>query len=127
MKVHYRIYKGPSPVPFLSQISPVYASLFNFMKIYFNIIFLFMPRSPKWSLSITFPCMHFSSSPHLLRAPHIAVVLITRMIFVEEYGTSIISKYLCFLRKNSSLFLKFYQTRKGAVRKFKKFILLTIC
>ena len=37
-KVCYRILKRHTPVPILSQISPVHAFISNFLKIHFNII-----------------------------------------------------------------------------------------
>jgi hypothetical protein len=50
-KVHYRIYKCPSPVPILSQLYPVQTSAFHFLKIHLNIIL----STSKWSLSFKFP------------------------------------------------------------------------
>jgi len=49
-KVHYRIYKCPSPVPILSQIDPVHALIFQFL----NIILQSRPGSSKWALSLRF-------------------------------------------------------------------------
>jgi hypothetical protein len=46
--VHYRIYKRPTPIPFVSQINPVKASLVHFWKIQFNIILQSTPGSSKW-------------------------------------------------------------------------------
>ena len=59
--IHYRIHKNPPPVPILSQVYPVYALLFNFLKIHFNIIRPTTSRSSMWALSLTFPTKLFKN------------------------------------------------------------------
>ena len=54
-KVHYRVYKSPTPVPILSQLDPVHTPTSNFLKIHPNIIRPSTPGSPKWSISLRFP------------------------------------------------------------------------
>ena len=49
-KVHYRFHKRPTPVLILSQISAVYSSSSNLLKVHFNIILLSTPGSNMWSL-----------------------------------------------------------------------------
>ena len=71
-------------MPILSQINTVHAS-FNFIKIYFNIIFTSTPSPSKWSLSLWFRhqnlvCTFFFQ--YLLHAPPISFSLIPSL---EQY------------------------------------------
>ena len=52
-KFHHRIHKRRTAVPTLSHSNPIHASLSHFLKVYFNIIFPFTPRSSKCSLCLS--------------------------------------------------------------------------
>ena len=77
-KVHYRIHKCPSPIPSLSQLDPVLNPTSYFLKIHLILILPSRPRSPQWSLSLTFPHQNPVYASSLLH-------FITRKIFGEQY------------------------------------------
>jgi len=99
--VHYRVYKSPPPVPFLSQTNRVHALPSHFMKIRLNIILPSSPGSAKWS-PLQFPHQNplcTSPIPHTCYMPRPSHLLdlINRIIFYEEYR-SISSSLFSFLQ-----------------------------
>ena len=98
-KVHYRIHKRPLPVPILSQIGPVHATLSHFLKINLNVCF----PSVAWGFQfVSFlqisppePFINFCSPPICATCPtHVFLLdFITRKIFGEQYKS--LSSSLC--------------------------------
>ena len=75
----------PPLVWVLSQTNPVHSFPLYFFKIYSNIIFPFMPRLPKWSLSSSFSqkTVHVSSPLYMSPAPPI----LSYFIWSHKYTT----------------------------------------
>ena len=86
-KVHLRFHNSKLPVLILSQIKLVHA-LSYFLKIHFNIILTFKPRSSKVFPRVSPPkrCMHLPHPPicSTLTAPIFILDLITRIICGEK-------------------------------------------
>ena len=94
---YFRIQKRPTPVPILSHSNTVHASPSYLLKIHFNIIFPYTPRSSQVAsfrqVTPSKPCIHLSSKRSTCPAHFIIVDLITRIIYVKDYQS--LSPLLC--------------------------------
>ena len=93
-KVHYRIHKGPPPIPFPSQIKPVHAPAFHFSKINFNIILPSKSSSSKWSVLVS--TTHQTLYAPVLSPPRTTCpthLILLDLIFDVEYRSQ--SSSLC--------------------------------
>ena len=100
-KVLYCVYKNPLPISIMSQINPVHAPSFHFLKIHINIILPSTPGSSKWFFPSGFPTKTLYAPllfSILATCPSYPILLdlITRITFGEEYS-SVCSSLCSFL------------------------------
>jgi hypothetical protein len=69
-QVHYHSHKCPPSGPTTNQIEPVHTTTSHFQKFHFNFILPFMPGSPQWTLSFSFPHRNPVYAPPLPHTHH---------------------------------------------------------
>ena len=97
-KVHYRIHKCPPPVPVLSQINPVHASISHSQRSFLILSFHLHLGLPSSLFSVRFPHqnpVYTSPLPNTCYMPRNLSLLhfITRIVFGEQYRS--LSSSLC--------------------------------
>jgi hypothetical protein len=73
-------------VPVLCQNNRVHALPKGLLRIHFNITFLSMPRSSKWSLSLPHQNLVCTSLPHPKRAMTTTIIIIIIIIVIRSFN-----------------------------------------
>jgi hypothetical protein len=94
-KVYCIIHKRSSPVPILSQMNPIHASLFHFLEIHCNITFLSRLRSSKRSLSLKSPHQNPVCNSSDCYISHIQKLLLQTLSWISIFYIGLLIKRQC--------------------------------